>query len=276
MMAMLSLEQRRAHNRERNTRWRAKHVERKREQANRWYAANKAQAKASTARWQQANPEKVNAKAARWRALHPGASSRWSQVNPEKAAAKSQRWRDAHPERAKEIARKSCEKNRDNIRARQNKRRADNIDAARAADRVSKRRRYERCPEVILANRKRWRDANLERLKPIEAASRLRNAVGQKALYKKWASANQDKRRAHEMARRARKHAAFVEKVNPVVVFDRDRGMCGICREPVDRNEKWHIDHVVPLSKGGQHSYANVQLSHATCNCKKHDKFVAA
>lgn len=79
-------------------------------------------------------------------------------------------------------------------------------------------------------------------------------------------------KRKHANTRRARKNEVFVEVIDPLVVFDRDGGICGICLKPVDRKSPWEVDHIVPISKGGAHSYANVQLSHRRCNRKKHAK----
>jgi 5-methylcytosine-specific restriction endonuclease McrA len=31
----------------------------------------------------------------------------------------------------------------------------------------------------------------------------------------------------------------------------------------------WHLDHVVPLAAGGDHSYANTQVSYSACNLAK-------
>jgi 5-methylcytosine-specific restriction endonuclease McrA len=36
------------------------------------------------------------------------------------------------------------------------------------------------------------------------------------------------------------------------------------------------IDHVIPLSKGGEHSPLNVQAAHATCNYSKGNRDMAA
>jgi 5-methylcytosine-specific restriction endonuclease McrA len=44
-------------------------------------------------------------------------------------------------------------------------------------------------------------------------------------------------------------------------------GMCGICKDFIVG--KFHVDHVIPLSRGGEHSYANAQLAHPTCNLEK-------
>jgi len=72
--------------------------------------------------------------------------------------------------------------------------------------------------------------------------------------------------------RRARKANAFVERVDPAVVFSHAKGVCGICHKVIDRAEKWHVDHVVPLARGGVHSYDNAQPAHAFCNVSKGTK----
>ena len=56
-----------------------------------------------------------------------------------------------------------------------------------------------------------------------------------------------------------------VEPVSHPVVAERDGWRCAICRRRVTR-ETWSLDHVVPLSKGGAHTYANVVLAHKRCN----------
>lgn len=68
--------------------------------------------------------------------------------------------------------------------------------------------------------------------------------------------------------RKARKLAAFVENVHPLVLLERDDGACGICGEDVDPF-CFHMDHIRPLAKGGKHSYANTQLAHPKCNLQK-------
>lgn len=68
--------------------------------------------------------------------------------------------------------------------------------------------------------------------------------------------------------RRARKHAAFVEDIDRDTLFGRDEGICGICGQPVDPDD-FHVDHDVPLSEGGLHCYANVQIAHPFCNQSK-------
>ncbi len=84
-----------------------------------------------------------------------------------------------------------------------------------------------------------------------------------------------------EYKRKALKQNAYVEDVEFNAIFDRDGGICWLCREAVNPQLKWPdigyatLDHVIPLSKGGKHSYDNIKLAHMSCNCKKGAKVVA-
>ena len=68
--------------------------------------------------------------------------------------------------------------------------------------------------------------------------------------------------------RRAQQQAAKVERIYRQVVYERDEGHCGICYRKVDPHD-FHLDHVVPLARGGEHSYDNIQLAHPRCNIRK-------
>lgn len=84
-----------------------------------------------------------------------------------------------------------------------------------------------------------------------------------------------EKAAALNARRRANLHAAHVEDVDPLVVYERDRWRCHLCRKRVGKLIKYphprsaSLDHVVPLSQGGEHSYANTRLAHLVCNLKK-------
>ncbi len=45
----------------------------------------------------------------------------------------------------------------------------------------------------------------------------------------------------------------------------RDGWMCHICHRRVSR-KTWSMDHLIPLSEGGSHTWANVALAHFLCN----------
>lgn len=90
---------------------------------------------------------------------------------------------------------------------------------------------------------------------------------------KKWRDANPEKNAQYRTTRQARVLGLFVERVYRSVVFKRDKGICGICHKKVDP-KNWHLDHIVPLARGGEHSYANVQVSHPFCNVSKGTKII--
>lgn len=86
---------------------------------------------------------------------------------------------------------------------------------------------------------------------------------------------NADRCRPFTAERRARKRDAVSERFDPRDVFARDGWICGLCGESVDPALTWpapksaSLDHVVPLSRGGDHTLANTQLAHLTCNTAK-------
>ena len=69
-------------------------------------------------------------------------------------------------------------------------------------------------------------------------------------------------------------------------LYVRDEGICHICGKVCDfedytirddgtfvaGNNYPSIDHVIPLSKGGSHSWGNVKLAHRVCNSRKSNK----
>lgn len=72
-------------------------------------------------------------------------------------------------------------------------------------------------------------------------------------------------------------------------LYKKDKGMCYICGEQCDWNDKVvtdkghtivgsnypSIEHVIPLSKGGKHSWDNVKLACMRCNTLKSNKIEA-
>lgn len=79
-------------------------------------------------------------------------------------------------------------------------------------------------------------------------------------------------------ARRGRARQSNSEMIDRDVVGDRDGWKCGICRRKVDRAKTYphprspSLDHVIPQSEGGPHTYANVRISHLACNVARSDR----
>jgi 5-methylcytosine-specific restriction endonuclease McrA len=92
-----------------------------------------------------------------------------------------------------------------------------------------------------------------------------------------WAAENPDKIRAYSSRRRALKLDAFVEDVNITILMIRDGLWCYYCSKLMEFEWKpgiyqpdyAEIEHKVPLSKGGEHSYDNCVLACTECNGEK-------
>lgn len=94
---------------------------------------------------------------------------------------------------------------------------------------------------------------------------------------KRWKNSKKDTR--------LNKHNIVDKDITLDRLYRRDRGVCYMCGEECDFNDKEitneghfvvgpyypSVDHVKPLAKGGKHSWNNVKLSHHLCNSFKSD-----
>lgn len=125
-------------------------------------------------------------------------------------------------------------------------------------------------PDRVLAYREKYAPRAAERHHEYYMANQERLQANARA----WAKANPEKVRESINQRKHRKRGNFVERVRRDILAVRDNWMCGLCGEPVTR-ENWSLDHILPLSKGGEHSYGNTQIAHRLCNARKGAKVPA-
>lgn len=85
-----------------------------------------------------------------------------------------------------------------------------------------------------------------------------------------WAAANPERRRELVAQYRARKLAAVVDDVTTADVLAVHGRWCYLCESPI--GDDLHLDHVVPLVRGGAHSFANLRPTHQHCNQSKKDR----
>lgn len=85
-------------------------------------------------------------------------------------------------------------------------------------------------------------------------------------------------KRPARIARKARQRLVTVEAVNPMKVFERDDWRCQLCGVTTPRKLRGQLvdrapelDHIIPLSRGGEHSYRNTQCACRRCNAAKSD-----
>jgi len=99
-------------------------------------------------------------------------------------------------------------------------------------------------------------------------------------IFRKWAESHRDeylaRRRSkpelnaqHSRNRRARKLVVGGQHTvaDIAAILQMQKGCCAYCRKRLQ--SKWHVDHIVPLSKGGANDRKNLQLTCAKCNQEK-------
>ncbi len=141
---------------------------------------------------------------------------------------------------------------------------------------ITEKERPRRTPEQYAQDRARQNRRRKENPEKNRAQARAWNREHRQLARdrsKQWAEENQDRKRTlwekAEATRRARKKAQFVEDIDRDVVFEMHGGRCGICKDQGPIIGKFHVDHIIPLSKGSLHSYVNVQPAHPDCNQRK-------
>lgn len=107
--------------------------------------------------------------------------------------------------------------------------------------------------EQEIEKNKKWKENNRQRI--IEYRKKYNN---EKPYVK----------RNSEAKRRASKKTTNVENIDIREIIKRDGTICWLCLKncPPDNIT---LDHIVPLSRGGSHTYENIALAHRECNSKK-------
>jgi len=205
-------------------------------------------ARASNAAWYAANSQKINAARAALYAANPEKAKAWAKANPERDKANKAAYRAANPEK---------------------------VSAANAAWRASN-------PEKYKATQAVWRAANPEKIKRYAAsperakayavAYRAANPEKVKAAISKWMAAHPSAWRIYRQNRRARKleNGGKLSRGLSAKLFKLQRGKCPCCKKPL--GEDFHLDHIMPLARGGSNTDNNIQLLRASCNQQKSAK----
>lgn len=102
-----------------------------------------------------------------------------------------------------------------------------------------------------------------------------RNGVGRRRV---CPQCRRDRQNRRVVVRSRRTGRTVAEKVTIQYLLERDDARCQLCTERVRPDRRWpdplspSIDHVVPLSLGGEHTRSNTQLAHLRCNQSKNNR----
>jgi len=143
--------------------------------------------------------------------------------------------------------------------------RESNLQKAKDTD----RRRYEENPERKKASARRYREAHPEKQKEYARRYREANAEKVREINRRWRVANPGRAAAIRHRRRARKVEAggrhTAEDIR--LQYEGQNGRCWWCGCKLD--DTYHIDHRIPLARGGSNDASNIVIACPTCNLSK-------
>ena len=159
-------------------------------------------------------------------------------------------WRNTHLEHKLEQERGYRDKHREKLNAR-----------SRAAYHANRNKERER--------RRLWRINNPEKASAQDRATRLRNLEKARAKDRNYQQTHLEENALKESARRAKKRNASVNDLTIEQwreIKDHYGHRCVYCGRKMQRLTQ---DHIVPLSKGGTHTFSNIVPACLSCNSRK-------
>lgn len=120
-------------------------------------------------------------------------------------------------------------------------------------------RQYQARNKALISQRKRERYAS----NPIPARERVAA----------WKREHPEALKAQLQKRKAKKRnigGSYTEQ-DLCLQLRSQKGLCWWCGEPLDPND-YHVDHRIPLDKGGSNDARNICCTHSKCNLQKNNK----
>lgn len=169
---------------------------------------------------------------------HKEATRRYREANPEKVAAALARWRSDNREALEQYHRRYRLQKRDWLNQRQ-------------------LARYPADPEKFREAHKKWLASNANHIRDYK---------------RRYNTKNRERVHAWLRTRKARRAGAAGRHSGAGILrqLELQGGLCFYCGEPL--GEDRHVDHFIPLARGGSNGPENIVLACASCNMRKHTK----
>lgn len=128
----------------------------------------------------------------------------------------------------------------------------------------------------ILEQKKYYGETNKEKRRIYNRKRGQEHKEKLREARRKYCAENKEAVAALKRNGRARKRGAAGSHTAAEVqnIFDSQRGLCANCEKKLFNSgkKKYHVDHIMPISKGGSDSKDNLQCLCPSCNLRKHSK----
>lgn len=138
---------------------------------------------------------------------------------------------------------------------------------------------YWRNREARLEYSRAWNRRNRERIAETNRRWREANPERRAELARRWVKANPE--RVREIwfnkyhRRRAQMRETMAGRVSRKKILAKYGMACHICGGAILKRSDLHMDHVIPLARGGAHVEENIRPAHADCNVRKGTKLLS-
>lgn len=136
------------------------------------------------------------------------------------------------------------------------------------------KQRYQDNKESFVAYAKQWNLANKEHIAAYLQANKDERAAKAKQYRQTPEGKAADKSNRNNRRSRKKNNGGKHTGAQILALFDLQSGKCPYCKSKLSKtgSNKYHVDHVMPLSKGGSNDISNIQLLCPKCNLSKSDK----
>lgn len=126
-------------------------------------------------------------------------------------------------------------------------------------------------PDKVREYKERYRESNKIKSKTWREA----NYEYHREQIKVWQKNNVEKCRFYVKSRKLKMKGTKIPNTHIMKkdICNWESRICGICNQYIEGD--FHLDHIVPLSRGGLHRVDNLQLAHPVCNQSKFNKLTS-